>query len=64
MGEKVGDGWGINADYITHCETEAGDSLLGLVTKSVKYCVNTQDILCFCVHTLVCQCIYEIFLNT
>lgn len=39
-GEKVGDGWGINADYTAHCETEAGDSLLGLGTDSVKYCVN------------------------
>lgn len=52
MGEKVGDGWGINADYTARCETEAGDSLLGLVTESVKYCVNSRGI-CFCVYTVV-----------
>lgn len=52
MGEKVGDGWGINADYSAPCETEAGESLLGLVTESVKYCVNTQGILYFCVSQL------------
>lgn len=27
MGEKVGDGWGISADYTAHCESEAGDSV-------------------------------------
>lgn len=43
MGEKVGDGWGINADYTARCGAEAGESLLGLVTESVKRCVNTQS---------------------
>lgn len=27
MGEKVGDGWGVNDDYTTHCETELRFSL-------------------------------------
>lgn len=47
-GEKVGGGWGNK--YWLHCETEAGDSQLGLVTDSVKYSVNTQGIWCFWVH--------------
>lgn len=43
MGEKVGDGWGINAYYTARCGAEAGESLLGLVTESVKRCANTQS---------------------
>lgn len=42
MGEKVEGSWGINADYTARCGAEAGESLLGLVTESVKRCVNTR----------------------
>lgn len=43
MGEKVADGWGINADYTACRGAEAGESLLGSVTESVKRCANTQS---------------------
>ena len=51
-GGEVGDGRGINADYTAHCETKAGDSLLGLVMESVKYC---KPFLCLYVNTIWCM---------